>query len=162
MIGGDNSLLWHIGEDLRMFKRVTSGHPVVMGRRTFESLGRPLPGRTNVVITRNRDWTVESVRPADALWNADGVVVARSLEDAIAMFPADEDIFIIGGGEIYAQAMPLADRFYLTRVFADYVGDVFFPVWNVSEWTLVSAEHHDRGEKFPHPFEFQVYERVRG
>lgn len=147
VIGGDNSLLWHISEDLRMFKRVTSGHPVIMGRRTFESLGRPLPNRTNVVITRNPDFAAE------------GVAVARSLEDAVGMFASDEEVFVIGGGEIYRQAMPIADRFYLTRVYADYAGDTLFPGWDASEWEILSSEYHERGEKFPYPFEFFVYRR---
>jgi dihydrofolate reductase len=147
VIGGNNSLLWHISEDLRMFKRTTQGHPVVMGRKTFESLGRPLPNRTNVVITRNPDFT------------ADGVVTAGSLEEAVAMFPSQEEVFVIGGGEIYTQAMRLADKFYLTRVYADYEGDVYFPEWNPAEWILISSEHYDCGETFPHPFDFFVYRR---
>ncbi len=147
VIGGDNALLWHISEDLKMFKRVTSGHPVVMGRKTFESLGRPLPNRVNAVITRNPDF------------RTDGVKVAGSLEEAIAMFPQEEEIFVIGGGEIYRQSMPLADRFYLTRVHAKYEGDTRFPDWDPAGWTLVSSERHDRGENFPHPFEFLVYSR---
>ena len=147
VIGGNNSLLWHISEDLQMFKRVTTGHPVVMGRKTFESLGRPLPGRTNVVITRRPDY-----KPG-------GVETAGSLEEAIALFPAAEEVFIIGGGEVYRQAMPMADRFYLTEVCADYEGDTRFPEWDPYDWTLVSSERHERGEKFPHPFRFLVYER---
>ncbi len=147
VIGGNNALLWHISEDMKMFKRVTSGHPVVMGRKTFESLGRPLPNRTNVVITRNPDFA------------ADGVRVARSLEETAGMFPAEEEIFIIGGGEIYARAMPVADRLYITRVHAEYEGDTRFPDWDPADWTLVSSERHDRGENFPHPFEFLIYNR---
>ncbi len=147
VIGGNNSLLWHISEDLRMFKRTTSGHPVVMGRRTFESLGRPLPNRTNVVVTRNPQWAAAGVR------------TAGSLEEAVKMFPADEEVFVIGGGEIYARAMPLADKLYLTRVHAGYEGDVHFPEWNPADWTLVSSEAHSCGETFPHPFDFLVYER---
>ena len=147
VIGGNGGLLWHISEDLRMFKRVTTGHPVVMGRKTFESLGRPLPGRTNVVITRN------------PYFPSDGVMVEGSLDEAIAMFPPEEEVFVIGGGEIYRQAMPLADKFYLTRVHAAYDGDVYFPKWNPAEWTLFSSERHECGETFPHPFEFLVYYR---
>lgn len=148
VIGGKNSLLWHISEDMRMFKRVTSGHPVVMGRKTFESLGRPLPNRTNVVITRNQDF------------EAGGVMVAGSLEEAVAMFSDTEEVFVIGGGEIYRQAMPLAGRLYLTRIHAKYAGDTFFPECDSAEWTPVSSEYHERGENFTHPFEFLVYERI--
>ena len=149
VIGANGMMPWHISEDLRMFKRVTSGHPVVMGRRTFESLGRPLPGRTNVVVTRNPSWSSEGVR------------VAGSLENAVALFPPGEEVFVIGGGEIYRQAMPLADRFYLTRIDAAYDGDTFFPEWNEADWRLVSREHHAHGAEFPHPFEFQIYEKPR-
>ncbi len=147
VIGANGMMPWHISEDLRMFKRVTSGHPVVMGRRTFESLGRPLPGRTNVVVTRNPSWSSEGVR------------VAGSLENAVTLFPPGEEVFVIGGGEIYRQAMPLADRFYLTRIDAAYDGDTFFPAWDEADWQLVSSERHERGETFAEPFEFLVYRR---
>ena len=99
-IGDKNALLWHISEDLRFFKRTTSGHPVIMGRKTYDSLGRPLPNRTNVVISR----TAEHI---------EGCHIARSLEEAIALFPAEEEIFIIGGAQIYALALEVADRIYL-------------------------------------------------
>ncbi len=151
VIGCKGMMPWHISEDLRMFKRVTMGRPVVMGRRTFESLGRPLPGRINVVITRNRDRSIP------------GTTCVGSLDEALAMFPPDDEVFVIGGGEIYRQAMPRADRFYLTRVHAAYDGDTTFPEWNPDEWTLVSSECHEHGTDFPHPFEFLVYERqLRG
>ena len=103
VIGDRNALLWHISEDLRHFKAVTTGHPVVMGRKTWESLGRPLPNRTNVVITRQN---IE----------IPGCTVVHSLEEAVALFPADEEVFVIGGAQIYAAALPLARKFYLTRV----------------------------------------------
>ncbi|MDE6858098.1 MAG: dihydrofolate reductase, partial [Alistipes sp.] len=103
VIGDKNDLLWHISEDLRNFKRITSGHPVIMGRRTYESLGRQLPNRTNVVITR-QDIAFE------------GCTTVHSLAEAVEMFPSDEEIFIIDGAQIYAEALPLADSFYLTRV----------------------------------------------
>lgn len=147
IIGNDNQLIWHISEDLKRFKAITSGHPVVMGRKTFESLGRPLPNRTNVVITRNRDYIAE------------GCKMAGSLEEAVSMFPAEEEVFVIGGGEIYRQAMPIADRFYLTVVHADYEGDTHFPEWDKTQWRLISEERHDRGEKFPSPFTFETYQK---
>lgn len=146
VIGDKNSLLWHISEDLRNFKRVTSGHPVIMGRKTFESLGRPLPNRTNVVITR-QNITIE------------GCEVAHSLDEALAMFPSDEELFVIGGAQIYAEALPRADRFYLTRVHHPYEGDTSFPAWNESEWQMVESEHFERGEKYEYPFTIEVYER---
>ena len=147
-IGDKNALLWHISEDLRFFKRTTSGHPVIMGRRTYESLGRPLPNRTNVVISR----TAEHI---------EGCTIARSLEEAIAMFPVDEEVFIIGGAQIYALALDVADRFYLTRVEHDYEGDTKFPEWDESQWQLVEQEAYPCGEKYPYPFAFERYERVK-
>ncbi len=146
VIGDNNSLLWHISEDLRNFKRITSGHPVVMGRKTFESLGRPLPNRTNVVVSR----TVTEI---------EGCRVAASLGEAIAMFPEDEEVFIIGGAQIYAQALDAADKLYLTRVEHDYEGDTSFPEWDATRWRLTSRETFPRGEKYPYPFAFEEYER---
>lgn len=148
VIGDKNSLLWHISEDLRNFKRVTTGHPVVMGRNTYLSLGRPLPGRTNVVVSRTAG-------------EIEGCRVVRSLEEAFALFPADEEVFVIGGAQIYAQTIGMADRLYITRVEHDYEGDTSFPVWNRSQWRLVSDERFERGEKYPYPFVIEVYERVR-
>ena len=147
VIGGGNTLLWHISEDLRRFKSITMGHPVIMGRRTFESVGRPLPGRTNVVVSRREDYTPE------------GVTVVRSLEEAFALFPQEEEIFLTGGGQIYAQAMPLADKLYLTTVEKDYDGDTRFPDWNRDEWRQVSCERHDCGKNYPYPFEFTDWVR---
>ena len=146
VIGDKNSLLWHISEDLRFFKRTTSGHPVIMGRKTYESLGRPLPNRTNVVISRTPR-TIEGCR------------VVGSLEEAVAMFPKEEEIFIIGGAQIYALALGIADKMYLTRVGHDYEGDTSFPKWNEQEWQLESKESFEQGEKYPHPFAFEIYER---
>ena len=146
VIGDNNSLLWHISEDLRNFKRITSGHPVVMGRKTFESLGRPLPNRTNVVVSR----TVTEI---------EGCRVAASLDEAIAMFPEDEEVFIIGGAQIYAQALDSADKIYLTRVEHDYEGDTSFPEWDATCWRLTSREAFPRGEKYLYPFAFEEYER---
>lgn len=149
VIGADNCLIWHISEDLRHFKTITSGHPVIMGRKTFESLGRPLPNRTNVVISRQTDY------------RAEGCIVVDSLVNALLLFPAAEEVFIIGGAQIYAQALPLADRFYLTEVGADYSGDTYFPEWDRSEWRLTEQNSFPRGEKFPHPFAFLRYDRIR-
>lgn len=146
VIGNENALLWHISEDLRHFKALTTGHPVVMGRKTYESLGRPLPNRTNVVITRQ-----EIEIP--------GCLVVHSLDEALALFPADEEVFIIGGAQIYAQALPLADRFYLTRVFHAYRGDTRFPEWDEREWKLTSSESFSSGVNYPYPFAFETYER---
>jgi dihydrofolate reductase len=118
VIGVENRLPWHIPEDLKRFKQITSGHPILMGRKTFESIGKPLPGRTNVVISRNRDYRVE------------GVVTCFSLEEALqwaAKAPGSDEIFVIGGGEIFRQALPIADRIYLTEVEWPFEGDAHFP-----------------------------------
>ena len=148
VIGDKNSLLWHISEDMRFFKRTTSGHPVIMGRKTYESLGRPLPNRTNVVISRT-------------MGEIEGCPVVRSLEEAIALFPAEEEVFVIGGAQIYALALDVAARFYLTRVGHDYEGDTSFPKWDESKWQLISREAYEQGEKYPHPFAFEIYDRIK-
>ncbi|MBR3893415.1 MAG: dihydrofolate reductase [Alistipes sp.] len=146
-IGDKNSLLWHIKEDMRFFRTTTSGHAVVMGRKTFESLGsRPLPKRTNIVITR-----------ADRAF--EGALTAHSLEEAIRLAEGDEEIFIIGGAQIYREALRIADRMYITRVMHDYEGDTSFPDIDLSEWELVAEEKHDRGEEYEYPFAFLTYER---
>lgn len=148
IIGGDNSLLWHISEDLQRFKAITTGHPVVMGRKTFESLGRPLPKRRNVVITRQPDYSPE------------GVETAHSLEETLGLFGADEEVFVIGGGEIYRQALPLADKLYITIVHRDYEGDTRFPTIDESVWKPAAREYHERGKDFEYPFEYIDY--IRG
>ena len=145
-IGNNGDLLWHIPEDLRHFKEITLGGAVVMGRKTCESLGRPLPNRRNVVITRQETAIA-------------GCEVVHSLDEALALLPTDEEIFIIGGAQIYAAALPVADRFYYTRVEHPDEGDTCFPAWNPDDWHLLSAERFDRGAEYPYPFVFEVYER---
>lgn len=161
-IGRNNQLLWHISEDLRYFKRITGGHTVIMGRKTWDSIGRPLPNRRNIVVSRNAD--------ADKFAGAE---VYKSLEEAIfaAEHPlhnpaeaektyAAPEIFIIGGGEIYRQALPLAGRLFLTQVHTPIEdADTFFPAINYTQWQEVSRESFPRGEKFEHPFDFVVLER---
>lgn len=146
VIGDKNTLLWHIREDLQHFKALTTGHPVVMGRKTYESLGRPLPNRRNIVVSR------QEIAIA-------GCEVVHSLADALALFPADEEVFIIGGAQIYAEALPLAGRFYLTRVEHPYEGDTRFPEWDPAQWRLVSSKAFPHGETYPYPFTFETYER---
>ena len=148
IIGDKNSLLWHISEDMRFFRETTSGHPVIMGRKTYDSLGRPLPKRTNVVISRTTK-------------HIEGCTVVGSLEEAIALFPKEEEVFIIGGAQIYALAMEVADRLYLTRVEHDYQGDTSFPEWDESKWKLLSRTPYERGEKYEYPFAFECYDRVK-
>ena len=146
VIGDKNALLWNIKEDMRRFRTTTTGHPVIMGRKTHESIGRPLPKRTNVVITRG-----------DAEF--EGCLVAHSLEEAVAMFPTDEEIFIIGGAQIYAQAMAMADRLYLTVVHRNYEGDTSFPAIDYTEWRELAREEFERGEEYDAPFTFIDLER---
>lgn len=146
VIGGGNKLLWHIPDDLRHFKRVTSGHSVIMGRKTFESIGKPLPNRRNIVISRNPNY------------NSVGIEVARSLEEALAMTKDEPEVFIIGGGEIYRQTLPMASKLYITRVHEKYEGDTYFPEPDPSEWLLV---HSEKGNPTTGPgFTFEEYEKV--
>lgn len=146
VIGDRNALLWHISEDLKHFKALTTGHAVVMGRKTYESLGRPLPNRTNVVITRQQI-------------DIPGCTVVHSLEEALALFSADEEVFVIGGAQIYTEALPLVRRFYLTRVLRAYEGDTRFPAWDEREWRLVESESFPCGKDYPYPFAFETWER---
>lgn len=145
-IGDKNALLWHITEDMQYFRRVTMGHPVVMGRKTYESLGRPLPKRTNVVISRQQ---IE----------IEGCTVVHAVEEALALFGAEEEVFIIGGAQIYREALPLADRLYLTVIEHPYEGDTHFPAYAAAEWQLVESVRYERGENYPYPFRFERYER---
>ena len=146
-IGSANSMPWHLPEDFRHFKQVTMGKAVIMGRKTYESIGRPLPGRRNIVITRNTTLRIE------------GCEMASSLDEAIALCNPAEENFIIGGGEIYRQAMPLADKLYITHIAAEFEGDTRFPTIG-PEWKEIAREEFPCGEKFPHPFAFVDYERV--
>ena len=144
----NNALLWHIKEDMRFFRTTTSGHPVIMGRKTFESLGcKPLPKRTNIVISRSeREY--------------EGALLAHSLEEAVRMAGDDSEIFIIGGAQIYKEALSIADRLYITRVERDYEGDTSFPEVDMSQWRLVDEMRHERGEEFEYPFAFLTYDRA--
>lgn len=130
VIGGDNKLLWHISEDLKNFKRITLGHPMIMGRKTFESFPKALPNRQNIVITRNPAYT------------ANGADVVLSLDEALKIASPKDEIFIIGGGDIYRQAMPLADKLYITHVDLSPQGDTTFPDISSDEWREVLREPH--------------------
>ena len=147
VIGNKGQLLWHISEDMRRFRELTTGHPVVMGRKTWESIGKALPNRTNVVVTR-QDATFE------------GAITAHSLSEALSMFDDSEEVFILGGSQIYAEAIDLADRMYITEVCRYYEGDAKFPSWAKFDWRKVSSEAHDRGKSYDYSFIFEVYERI--
>jgi dihydrofolate reductase len=154
VIGCNNQLPWHLPQDLKYFKSVTLNKPVIMGRKTYESIGKPLPGRTNIVVTRNKDWL-----------SADGVVVANSFKQALieankvllAAPLASDEAMVIGGAEIYRFALSVADRIYLTRVDIAPEGDAFFDPLNAVEWELKSAVSGDEAAVVRH--EFLVYER---
>ncbi len=146
-IGRDNALPWRLPEDLAHFKRTTMGHPIVMGRRTFESIGRPLPGRQNVVVTRTPGW------------HADGIEVARSLDEAIGLCGADREIFVIGGAQLYADALLRADAVVATEIDRDVDGDVFFPALHDDEWVVRSREEHPASGDDAWPFAFVHYAR---
>jgi len=149
VIGRDNRLPWHLPADLKRFKALTMGHTIVMGRKTWESINRLLPGRRTVIVTRNRELEVE------------GAVVAASLADAIAASAADDEIFVIGGEQIFRLALPLADRVYLTTVDADYEGDTFMPALDPADWRIVSSEYHPATDATPLAWRFEVHDRVR-
>ncbi|MDD3877516.1 MAG: dihydrofolate reductase [Bacteroidales bacterium] len=149
VIGKDNRLIWHLPADLRYFKNLTMGYPIIMGRKTYESIGRPLPGRTSVIITHNMNF------------HAEGCIIVHSLEEAIKQVAAFEEAFIIGGAQIYAQALPIADKLYLTRVFHTFDGDTFFPEIMEKEWQLIEETQMNADEKNNYPFAFMVYERVK-
>lgn len=148
-IGKNNQLMWNLPNDMKFFKNVTWAMPVLMGRKTFESLGKPLQGRLNIVITRQTGW------------QPDGTVVVHSLQDAIkAAKTADyREAFIIGGGEIFKESMPVADKIYLTRVDAELEGDAFFPVIDSTKWQLSSEQSFPADAKHAYAYHFQLWER---
>ncbi len=133
-IGKDNQLLWHLPEDLQYFKRVTMGKPIVMGRKTFESIGRPLPGRLNIVITRQADWKHDGVKVVHTIDEALKLAEAQSIIDGV------DEMMVIGGAEIYNTALPVADKLYVTYVDTEIDGDAFFPVIDPSLWKETARE----------------------
>ncbi|HUM46736.1 MAG TPA: dihydrofolate reductase [Chitinophagales bacterium] len=150
VIGKDGQLPWHLPADMKYFKQTTAGHTVIMGRGTFESLGKPLPGRTNIVITRQQQY------------KAQGCTIVSNIADAISYAKENgtAETFIIGGGEVFRQSMSLADRIYLTRIFHSFDGDTFFPELNTDDWKMVSEERHQPDERNKYAFAFQVFEKA--
>lgn len=144
-LGKDNKLLWHLPDDFKRFKQLTTGHFIIMGRKTFESLPGILPNRTHVIITRQQDYSVE------------GCLVADSLEAAVALIPENEDGYVIGGGEIYREALPFAEKIELTRVNKTFEADTFFPELDVLEWQLIETEFHSADEKHAYDFSFETW-----
>ena len=151
VIGRDNDLPWRQSADLKRLKRLTMGHHMIMGRRTWESVGVPLPGRTIVVITRDPVYRVP-----------EGVAVAHTLDEALQLAAGDSEPFVAGGAGIFAQALQRADRMYLTRIHGEPEGDTFFPEFDdVNEWKLVDSEHYESDGKNQYPYSFLTYERAQ-
>lgn len=148
IIGREGRLPWHLPDDLRRFKRLTTGHAIVMGRRTYESIGRALPGRRSVVLSR------------DPAFAPPGIEVVRSLDAALAACAGEEEVFVIGGESLFREALPRADRVYLTRVHADIAGEVRFPAFDETSWVLVASEAHAADGNHAHPFTFFAYRRA--
>lgn len=146
VIGANGRLPWHLPEDLRHFRKLTLGHAVIMGRRTWESLGKPLPGRENIVVTRSASCITS------------GAAVANSLESALALCAGEPVAFVIGGAELYAAALPLASGLVLTEIQQDFEGDVRFPEWNRSDWKETQRETHAAAGGMR--FDFVLYERA--
>lgn len=148
-IGFQNSLLWHLPADLKRFKAITSGHPVIMGRKTYESIGKPLPNRTNIVISRRKDWFQE------------GILIVGSIKEALKFAKKiDEDIFIIGGGNIYEQTLELTDKLEVTRVNTTCPADTFFPRIDMKIWLKSGEESVASDEKNQFDMTFETFERI--
>jgi dihydrofolate reductase len=153
VIGRDGGLPWHLPPDLRRFKRLTLGHTMILGRKTYESIGRALPGRSMVVVTRQADYAVP-----------EGVRVAPSVEEALRLARERDpqgEVFIAGGAELYRLTLPIADRLELTRIEQEFAGDTFFPEFDEADWRLVEEERHESGESSPFAYSFQTWERAR-
>ncbi|MBS1548413.1 MAG: dihydrofolate reductase [Bacteroidetes bacterium] len=149
-IGKDNQLLWHMPKDLKHFKDITSGHPVVMGRKTYESIGKPLPNRTNIVVSRKENWFEE------------GILIVGSLKEALKFAQKiDTEVMVIGGAEIFKQTIALADKLEVTLVDEAFEADTFFPKIDDKIWTLVKDEVQTTDEKNPYSFAFKTYERIK-
>ena len=149
VIGKDNQLPWHLPADLKYFKQMTIGKPIVMGRKTFVSVGNPLPGRRNIVLTRQQHLTF------------DGCEVFGDMDEALEAIKDEPEVMIVGGAEIFKQALPGASRIYLTIIDNEFDGDTYFPEWNESEWQETASEAHKSDEKNPYEYRFVVFERRR-
>lgn len=148
VIGADNKIPWHLPNELRLFKRLTMGHHIVMGRKTYESINRLLPGRTTVIVTRQQDYAVP------------GAVVAHSIKDALEACRGDDEIFVIGGAGLFRETLPIADRLYLTIVDAEPPGDTFMPDFDRSTWRETSAQSFSADDRHAYAYRLSVYDRV--
>ena len=147
-LGKDNKIIWHLPDDFKRFKELTSGHYIIMGRKTFESFPKPLPNRTHVVITRQKNY------------NPEGCIVVNSIEEAFEICPKNEDVFLIGGAEIYKLGLSFTDKIELTYINETFEADAFFPEIDFSEWKLTNEEFHPKDEKHAHDFRFQTFVRL--
>ncbi|PHS71573.1 MAG: type 3 dihydrofolate reductase [Methylophaga sp.] len=148
LIGKDNDLPWKLSADLQYFKRVTMGKPLIMGRNTHESIGRALPGRHNIIVTKNADYLAE------------GCTVVNSIKQALQLCRDVDEVMVMGGASLYKQLLPEADKLYLTLVHAKLEGDTWFPDWDLSAWNEIGREDHSADEKNDHPYSFIEYERI--
>ncbi|BFT69889.1 dihydrofolate reductase [Paenibacillus sp. P36] len=146
-IGVNNTLPWHLPGDLKFFKAVTMGHPILMGRKTYESIGRPLPGRRNVILTQNTEF------------RAEGCEVIHSVDEAVQEFK-DQELFVIGGAEIFRLFAEKVDRMYITFIEHEFEADTYMSELDLSDWTLVSSEQGERNEKNPYEYYFRIYQRA--
>lgn len=150
LIGKNNQLPWHLPQDLAYFKRVTMGHTIVMGRKTFDSIGKPLPGRENIIITRDKHFT------------SNGCKIIHSIDELLELSrnKMDEEIFVIGGAEIFKEILPYSDRLYVTNIYHEFEGDTYFPSIDENEWKMISKEPGIKDDKNPYDFDFAVYEKI--
>ena len=146
-LGKDNELVWHLPNDFKRFKALTSGHHIIMGRKTFESFPKPLPNRKHIIITRQKKY------------QAEGCIIVESIEEAINICPKDENSFIIGGGEIYTLGLPYTDKIEITRVHESFEADTYFPEINNKEWKIVSSEFNKKDEKHKYDYSYQTFIR---
>lgn len=156
VIGRNNNLPWYLPEDLKYFKRVTMGKPIIMGRKTFESIGRPLPGRTNIIVTRNKEYSADGIKVVHNL------AEAKALCCSIAEIDGQSEAMVIGGAQIYQQALAYADRLYLTEVHGEVEGDAYFPEFDRANWQEVGRENFSAAGPNPYDYSFLVLDRAKG
>lgn len=149
LIGKENDLPWKLSADLQYFRRVTMGKPLIMGRNTHESIGRVLPGRKNIIVTKNKAYQVEDC------------TVVHSINDALVACDQVEEVMVMGGASLYEQLLPTADKLYLTQVHASLAGDTWFPAWNKNEWSEISREDYLADEKNDYAYSFIIYEKIK-
>jgi dihydrofolate reductase len=147
-LGKDNKIVWHLPNDFKRFKLLTSGHHIIMGRKTFESFEKPLPNRTHIIITRQQNY------------KADGCIIVESIEKALAACPKEEDSFIIGGGEIYSLGMPYADKLEITRVHESFDADAYFPEINMDQWKIDATEFNAKDQNHKYDYSYETFIKI--